>query len=144
MTPAQDAVAAALTSEHAAVYLYGLVEAYAAPTRKAEIATYAAEHRSQRDALARVLSAAGVEVPVAAPAYTPPEPVTDPVSAAKVAAAVEDDAAAAHRNVLSQADGDGIRHLGVTGLGGAAVRGARWRVALGVSPVTTPFPGIRT
>ena len=38
-----------------------------------------------------------------------------------MAAAVEDDAAAAHRNVLSQADGDGIRHLGVTGLGGAAV-----------------------
>ncbi len=144
MTPSQEAVAAAVKSEHAAVYLYGVVEAYAAPTRKAEIATYTAEHRSQRDALAAVLSAAGAEVPVAAPAYTPPEPVTDPVSAAKVAAAVEDDVAAAHRNVLTQSDGDGVRHLGVTGLGGAAVRGARWRAALGVSPVTTPFPGIHT
>ncbi|BDD83124.1 hypothetical protein TPB0596_28870 [Tsukamurella pulmonis] len=144
MTPAQEAVAAAVKSEHAAVYLYGLVEAYAAPTRRSEIATYAADHRAQRDALIRVLSAAGVEVPAAAPAYTPPETVTDPVSAAKVAAAAEDDVAAAHRNVLAHADGDGIRHLGVTGLGGAAVRGARWRVALGDSPVTTPFPGIRT
>ncbi|KXP12622.1 ferritin-like domain-containing protein [Tsukamurella pseudospumae] len=144
MTPAQEAVAAALTSEHAAVYLYGVVEAFAAPTRRAEIATYAAEHRAQRDALARVLSAAGVEVPVAAAAYNPPEPVTDPVSAAKVAAAAEDDSAAAHRGVLTHGDGDGVRHLGVTGLGGAAVRGARWRAALGVAPVTAPFPGIRT
>ena len=46
MTPAQEAVAAAVKSEHAAVYLYGLVEAYAAPTRRSEIATYAADHRA--------------------------------------------------------------------------------------------------
>ncbi len=144
MTPTQEAVAAAVTAEHAAVYLYGVVEAFAATNRKEEIATYTAEHRAQRDALARVLEAAGAQVPAAAPAYTPPRPVEDPVSAAEVAAAVEDDVAAAHRNLLAQADGDGIRHLGVTGLGGAAVRGARWRTALAVAPVTTPFPGIRT
>lgn len=144
MTPTEDALAAAITAEHAAVYLYGLVDAYAAATRKEEIATYTAEHRAQRDALARVLSAAGAEVPAAAPAYTPPEAVTDPLSAARVAAAVEDDVATAHRNVLAHADGDGVRHLGTSGLGDAAVRGARWRSALGQSPVTTPFPGIRS
>ena len=33
-----------------------------------------------------------------------------------------DDAAAAHRNVLSQADGDGIRHLGVTGVSRVLIR----------------------
>lgn len=144
MTPSQEAVSAAIAAEHSAVYLYGLVEAYAAPTRRAEIAKYTAEHRAQRDALAVVLTTAGVPAPVAAAAYTPPEPVTDPITAAKVAAAIEDESAAAHRALLTQGDGDGVRHLGVTGLGAAAVRGARWRTALGVSPTTVPFPGIRS
>ncbi|BDH56944.1 ferritin-like domain-containing protein [Tsukamurella sp. PLM1] len=144
MTPSQEAVSAAIAAEHSAVYLYGIVEAFAAPTRRAEIAKYTAEHRAQRDALIGVLSAAGVQSPVAAAAYTPPEPVTDPVSAAKVAVVIEDDSAAAHRAVLSHGDGDGVRHLGTTGLGAAAVRAARWRVALGTSPVTAPFPGIRS
>ncbi|CAM4039749.1 MULTISPECIES: ferritin-like domain-containing protein [Tsukamurella] len=144
MTPAQEAAVAALQAEYAAVYLYGVVDAYASPARRGEIAKYAAEHRAQRDSLVSALGGAGVQVPVAAPAYTPPEPVTDPVSAAKVAAAVEDDSAAAYRSLLSKGDSDGLRHLGVTGLGAAAVRGARWRVALGVTPVTGPFPGIRS
>ncbi|ADG78328.1 hypothetical protein TPAU25S_03247 [Tsukamurella paurometabola] len=144
MTPAQEAVVAALHAEYAAIYLYGVVDAYASPTRRADIAKFAAEHRAQRDALQTALGAAGVPVPVAAAAYAPPEPVTDPVSAAKVAAAIEDDSAAAYRGVLSRGDSDGLRHLGVTGLSAAAVRGARWRVALGVTPVTGPFPGIRS
>lgn len=144
MTPAQEAAAAALQAEYAAVYLYGVIDAYASPTRRSEIAKNVAEHRAQRDSLVAFLSGAGVQAPVAAPAYAPTEPVTDPVSAARVAAAVEDDSAAAYRALLSKGDGDGLRHLGVTGLGAAAVRGARWRVALGVAPVTGPFPGIRT
>ncbi|WP_019203414.1 ferritin-like domain-containing protein [Tsukamurella sp. 1534] len=144
MTPSQEAVGAAIRAEHAAIYLYGVVDAYASPARKSDIATMTAEHRAQRDSLIAVLTAASVEVPAAAPGYTPPKPVADPVSAAELAAALEDDCAAAHRNLLSQGDGDGVRHLGVTGLGGAATRGARWRVALGVTPVGPPFPGIRT
>lgn len=144
MTPSQEALSAAIAAEHSAIYLYGLVEAYAAPTRRSEVAKYTAEHRAQRDALSGVLSAAGVQAPVAAAAYTPPEPVVDPVTAAKVAVAIEDDTAAAHRAVLAKGDSDGVRHLGVTGLGGAAVRAARWRTALGVSPATVPFPGIRS
>lgn len=143
MTPSQEAVSAAIAAEHSAIYLYGLIEAYAAPTRKAEVGKYVAEHRAQRDALSGVLTAGGAQAPVAAPSYTPPEPVVDPVTAARVAVVVEDDTAAAHRAVLSQGDGDGVRHLGVTGLGAAAVRAARWRVALNTSPVAGPFPGIR-
>lgn len=142
MSP-REAVVAALQTEYAVVYLYGIVDAYASASRKTEIQTYTAQHRAQRDALAAVLRSDGGDVPSAAPAYDAPAPITDPVSAAKVAAALEDDCAAAYRSLLAQADGDGVRHLAVTGLSDSAVRGGRWRVALGEPPANGAFPGIR-
>ncbi|GAB3125938.1 ferritin-like domain-containing protein [Tsukamurella serpentis] len=143
MSPSREALSAAIAAEHSAVYLYGLVEAYAAPARRAEISKYSAEHRAQREALSAALTAAGGQIPPAAPAYTPPEPVLDPVTAARVATAIEDDTAAAHRALLVRGDADPVRNLGVTGLSGAAVRGARWRLALGQPATATAFPGIR-
>lgn len=63
-----------------------------------------------------------------------PFPVSDPTSAAQLAAQVEADTAVAWRSVIERSQSEHTREVGVTALTEAAVRAANWRAILGVVP----------
>ncbi|GIG86609.1 ferritin-like domain-containing protein [Plantactinospora endophytica] len=135
-----EALAAALSAEHAAIYAYGpigvrLKGAAAEQARSAEAA-----HRSRRDALVLLLTERGGPVPGAEPAYALPFPVTDEAGALRLAVEVEERTAGVWRAALPATEG-ADRTRALDGLTDAAVRATRWRKAAGISPTTVPFPG---
>ncbi|WP_068160719.1 ferritin-like domain-containing protein [Rhodococcus phenolicus] len=139
--PEQQALVDALNAEHAAVFGYGLVAAFSNPARGDEVSADTAAHRARRDATIDALTAANVTPPVAAAGYTVPFPVTDPVSAAQLAVQIETDVAVAWRSVVERATTEPTRGTAVDALTESALRGARWRVNLGVAPPTVALPG---
>ncbi|WP_245662694.1 ferritin-like domain-containing protein [Nocardia vermiculata] len=141
MSTDQQVLLEALNAEYTAVYAYGLIAAYASPTRADIVAEYTAAHRARRDALVDMLEAAGADVPAPAAAYTPPFPVDNPIPAAKLAVTVESDTAIVWRSVVERATTAELRGKGIEALTECAVRTATWQAILGVSPATTAFPG---
>lgn len=137
----QQALTDALAAEHAAVYAYGVVAAYAAPDRARTIGEYTAAHRARRDATIDTLRAAGVPAPVAAAAYHSPFPVTDAASANRLAATVESDTAVAWRSVVERADSPDTRRAALDALTECAQRLTTWQAALGANPPMAAFPG---
>lgn len=137
----QQALFDALAAEHAAVFGYGVVAAFADPARTDEVAVDTAAHRARRDATVDALTGAGLEPPVAAPGYTLPFPVTDATQAAQLAVQIESDVAVAWRSVVERAGTEPTRADALTALAEAAVRAARWRSNLGIAPPTVALPG---
>lgn len=137
-----DAVLAAIESENAAIFAYGVVAAFSNPARVNEVAVHTATHRARRDSLTAMATQAGLTPPIAAAAYTIPFPVTDAISAAQLAAQIETDTAITYRAFIEQVDTDELRTFGIDALTDASIRGAGWRSALGTTPVTTAFPGV--
>lgn len=135
------AVQTALGSEHAAVWCYGLAQAFLPRTLDLRAREDLAGHRARRDLTVRLLTDYGVRPAPAEPAYRAPAPVTDQTSAMKLLVAAESDAAAAWRSVLEHCDDPGLRRMALDGLTEAAVRGGRWSEQLGAKPVVPPFPG---
>ncbi len=141
------ALQGALATEHAAVWAYGVVSAFAPPELADQVDEAATAHRSRRDATERVLSDTGVEPVTAEPAYRTPDPVTDLTGALLLAVTAEDDTAAAWRSVIERCGAledhaqSQLRTAALDALIGAAVRASRWRAAAGVSVPTEPFPG---
>ncbi|WP_028476550.1 ferritin-like domain-containing protein [Nocardia sp. CNY236] len=141
MTEAErQALENALIAEHGAIFAYGVVAAYAAPGRAALVAEHTAAHRARRDATADTLAESGT-TPHPDAAYLAPFPVTDPVSAARLATAVESDTAVAWRAVVERSSSETIRGSGIDALTDAAVRLATWQSILGTNPTTVAFPG---
>jgi aspartate/methionine/tyrosine aminotransferase len=140
-SPEAAGLQTALRAEHAAIFAYGVVAAYSRPDRQDMIATAVAAHRARRDALITALGAANVTAPEAEAGYAAPFPVTDPASAARLAAQVENDTAVAWRAALEQASSETTRHSCVDNLTDCATRLAQWRDLLGITPPTTAFPG---
>ncbi|GAA2067968.1 ferritin-like domain-containing protein [Williamsia deligens] len=141
MSATTDALAGTVRAEDAAVFVYGIAAAYAAIPRRDTVAEYTADHRSRRDEWARLLTAAGATPPEAAVGYVIPVPVTDPTSAIRAVLTAEEDCTRAYRVLLEKADSEAVRRAGVDALSGAAVRAARWRLVLQISPSTTALPG---
>ncbi|MEE2035055.1 ferritin-like domain-containing protein [Rhodococcus chondri] len=139
--PEQRSLIEALAAEHAAVFGYGLVAAFADPSRAEQVSADTAAHRARRDATIDALRAAGLEPPVAAPGYTVPFPVTDPVGAAQLAVQIESDTATAWRSVVERARSEPARATAIDALTEAALRAAWWRSALGITPPTVALPG---
>ncbi|WP_137724860.1 ferritin-like domain-containing protein [Prescottella subtropica] len=139
--PEQQALVDALNAEYAAVFAYGVVAAFSNPARAGQVTTDTAAHRARRDATIDALTAADADVPQPEPGYTLPFPVTDPTSAARLAAQVETDTAVAWRSVIERSATEPTRETGVVALTEAAVRAANWRAVLGDQPPTTAFPG---
>ena len=136
-----DALGLALQAENAAIYSYGLITAYGNPGRRDQVAIHSAAHRARRDGAQTMLTAAGAAAPTAAAGYTVPFPVTDADSAARLAVAAEQDAAVAWRSALERAESERVRTVAIDNLTDSAIRAGNWRVALGIAPPTTAFPG---
>lgn len=141
MTTTTEALTTTLNAEHAAIFAYGVVAAYAAPNRAGAIHDAVVEHRANRQALTDAFNGTGVAAPLAAIGYTLPQKVTDPTSALQVALAVENECATAYRALLEITDRMSDRQLSVPALIGCATRAANWRLALKISPATVALPG---
>lgn len=139
--PEQQALIDALNAEYAAIFAYGLVAAFSNQMRSDLVEANTAAHRARRDATIDALTAANIEVPQPDAGYAVPVQVTDPISAARLAAQAEADTAVAWRSVIERSESEHTREVGVTALSEAAVRGANWRAILGDAPPTTAFPG---
>lgn len=137
-----DALADALAAEHAAVFAYGVVQAYVRyPATTRLTADIVAEHRGHRDAAAARLAGSGKPAPLAAPSYILPTPVTDGPSAARLAAQIERETARAWRSVVERATLPEVREEGLRALGDCAVRAAQWNENLDLLPRVATFPG---
>ncbi|WP_343599368.1 ferritin-like domain-containing protein [Mycobacterium sp.] len=140
-TPYDAALCAALASEHAVIYGYGIVSAQSQPDVNSLVSVALAQHRERRDQVAAMLAARSVTAPVAAAGYQLPMPVNDPTDADRLAARMELDDAVAWRAVVEQAPDPRDRRFAVTALTQCAVLAARWNRVVGVWPITTAFPG---
>ena len=140
----QDAVLAALGTEHAAIWVYGLVSAFLPPSTTAAVAAASLAHRERRDAVVALLGREGVAAPPGAAAYRPPSPVTDAASAAALAAVAEDDVAAAWRAVAERTDAPThgeLRRIALEAVTAAATVSVTWRGLAGRTPLVATFPG---
>jgi len=95
------AVADAVRAEHAAVYAYGLVDAYAAAQRSAAVTEAATVHRARRDTATALLQADGVVPPAAEAGYAIPVVVTNTTTAVTMAVEIESETAVAWRSARS-------------------------------------------
>ncbi|WP_206490478.1 ferritin-like domain-containing protein [Rhodococcus sp. KRD162] len=139
--PEQQGLVDALDAEYAAVFAYGVVAAFSNSSRAELVASNTAAHRARRDATIDALQAASVAVPEPAAAYAVPFPVTDAVSAARLAVQAETDTSVAWRSLIERSQSGAAREMGVQALTESAVRLATWQQILGVTPSSTAFPG---
>jgi hypothetical protein len=140
-TPYDNALCAALTTEHAVIYGYGMVSAHCQPDVNNLVSSALNQHRLRRDEVIATLTGRSVTAPVAAAGYQLPMPVNSPSDAVRLAARMEKDTAAAWRAVIEQAQSDQDRTFAVTALTQSAVLAAKWKQAQGDWPITTAFPG---
>lgn len=133
-----QAVRTALAAEHAAVYGYGVLGARLSGTLRATAKDMWNEHRAQRDELESVLT--GEPVPAAA-AYRLPVKVASARSAARLAAALEDDLAAAYVGLAGVPAAD-LRAFAADSAQRAMARSARWLMKAGAAAPREAFPGL--
>lgn len=138
---AVNATQDALGTEHAALWVYGLVSAFLPASFDTAVQDGRSAHRARRDATELLLSGAGQSPRSAEPAYVTPKPVTDQASAIAVLVVAESDVTVAWRAVLERTDDKALRTAALAGLTDAAVRATRWRVAGGQTPATPALPG---
>ncbi|GDY30533.1 ferritin-like domain-containing protein [Gandjariella thermophila] len=136
-----DALQKALGTEHAAVWVYGLASAFLPAAAQPALTEGATAHRARRDATERLLRDAGATPAASAPAYLPPNPVTDAASAAAMLVSAENDTSVAWRGVLERSDDQDVRRAAVDALTASAVRAVSWRQRAGQSPAVVAFPG---
>jgi hypothetical protein len=139
-----DALQQALRAEHAAVYGYGIVGALLRGTSRESARTAWDLHRARRDDLTARLNALGADPAAAAPAYRLPARVTSARTAAKVAAALEDDAVTAYTGLAGSGDA-ALRTFAARAMQEAMERAVRWRGRSGPPESAGPgsaFPGL--
>ena len=140
-TPYDTALCAALTTEHAVIYGYGIVSAHCQPDANPLVSFALNQHRQRRDQVIAMLTGRSVSAPVAAAGYQLPIPVNNPTDATRLAVRMEKDTEVAWRAVIEQAQTPEDRKFGVTALTQSAVLAARWNQVSGANPITTAFPG---
>jgi Domain of unknown function (DUF4439) len=138
---ASTALCAALATEHAVIYGYGIVSAHCQPDVNTLVTSALNEHRQRRDQVMAMLASRSVTAPVAAAGYQLPMPVTNATDASRLAVRMEKDTEVAWRAVVEQAADPHDRRFSVTALSQSAVLSARWKQVLGDWPITTAFPG---
>jgi hypothetical protein len=143
----------ALAAEYAAVYGYGLLGPHLEATAQIQQArAFQAEHRSLSATVVTAMITAGATAPPPQPDYPTQYPVTDSLSAQRLATELEESAAAAWRYVIvalttgpnspTAASPVGLRTSAQANLTAAAVRAMRWRALVNPAAPTVPFPGL--
>jgi uncharacterized protein DUF4439 len=136
-----NALSAALATEHAVIYGYGIVSAHSPPDVNKLVAYAMNQHRERRDQVIVMLAGRSVSAPVAATGYQLPMPVNNASDAAHLAVRMEKDTEVAWRAAIEQAQTPHDRGFGVTALTQTAILVARWNQVLSIWPITTAFPG---
>ncbi|WP_217554882.1 ferritin-like domain-containing protein [Streptomyces sp. GbtcB6] len=129
------ALQAALAAEHAAVYGYGVVGGRIGGQRLAEARSAYDAHRARRDALVREVRGLGGAPVAASAAYALPFAVTDPATAVRLAAELEERVADVYSDLVRASSGE-RRGAAAGALREAAVRAVRW------SGESVAFPGL--
>ncbi|WP_089098401.1 ferritin-like domain-containing protein [Streptomyces hyaluromycini] len=129
------ALQAALAAEHAAVYGYGVVGGRIGGQRLAEAHSAYDAHRARRDALVREVRDLGGAPVAASAAYALPFAVTDPATAVRLAAELEERVADVYSDLVRASSGE-RRGAAAGALREAAVRAVRW------SGESVAFPGL--
>lgn len=137
MSTLDDASAAALDGEHAAIYAYGVVGPKLSGTARAMALQYEAAHRALRDSMLETMQSP----PTGQAIYSLPFAVTDARSAIALAVEVEERCAQLWRTVTAAAESRG-RQAPLTELTDAALRAAAFRRIGGALPGTVAFPGL--
>jgi aspartate/methionine/tyrosine aminotransferase len=140
-TPYDAALRAALSTEHAVIYGYGIVSAHCDPDVNELVSSALSQHRERRDQVIDMLAARSVSAPVAAAGYQLPMPVNNQEDAARLAVRMEKDTGVAWRAVVEQGQSPQDREFAVKALTQSAVLAARWSRVAGAWPITTAFPG---
>lgn len=138
---ASTALCAALSTEHAVIYGYGIVSAHCQTDVNNLVTSALNQHRQRRDQVFAMLASRSVTAPVAAAGYQLPMPVNNATDASRLAVRMEKDTEVAWRAVVEQAQDPNDRRFAVTALSQSAVLAARWKQVLGDWPITTAFPG---
>ncbi|GAB2999068.1 ferritin-like domain-containing protein [Mycobacterium bourgelatii] len=138
---AAEALADALSIEHATIYGYGIVSALSPPSVNDLVVEALNQHRQRRDDVISMLTARKANAPVAAAGYQLPMLVASAADAARLAARMENDGATAWRAVVEHADTADDRAFAATALTESAVMASRWNKVLGGWPITAAFPG---
>ena len=128
----------ALAAEHAAVYGYGVLGARLRGSLRETAKAVWDAHRSQRDALVPLLSGEPV---AAAAAYDLPVEVTSARSAARLAAALEDELVPAYV-ALAGVSAPDLRAFAADSAQRALARSAGWRSRAGLPAPEGAFPGL--
>ena len=127
------AAQAALAGEHACVYGYGIVGAHL-PGDAAAAHEALDEHRVRRDALTRLIRAAGAEPVAALSTYVPPSPVTDQTTATALAVTMEQRLGDLYADLVAAADSPELCGLAARGLVAVSRRQVQWGAAVDAFP----------
>ena len=134
---ALQALQAALAAEDAAIFGYGVAGAHLSGSRKAAAEQDWTGHNEARDTLTTMISTLGVTPTAAQAYYRLPFSVDDAVSAAKLAAYLEDGVTRAYLGLVA-VSGRKWRTFGALAMQAAAGRAAFWR------GTTEAFPGLES
>jgi hypothetical protein len=132
---AVQALQAALAAEDAAIFGYGVAGAHLSGSRKSAAEQHWTEHNEARDTLTAMVSALGATPAAAQAFYRLPFEVTDPASAAKLAAYLEGGVTRAYLGLVAVSDRR-LRTFGALAMQPPAERAAFWR------GTTEAFPGL--
>jgi hypothetical protein len=139
---AVNALQATLATEHAALWSYTLILAFVPDDQAAVARQDIAAHRTLRSQIEQTLTDVGTRPVSAQPAYATPVPVTDVLSAGRLAVTAEADALASWRSVLEHTTNQQLRIAALKALSEGTVRASRWRAATATAPVIPSLPGI--
>lgn len=138
---AAQALQRALAGEHAAIWSFSLALAFVPPDWVTRAKGDIEAHKVLRASLTATLSSQGKRPVSAQPAYTPPQPVVDAVSAGALLVAAETDTVAAWRSVLERSTATGLRASALKAMVESTGRLAFWRGVTDRAPVVPVFPG---
>ena len=136
-----EALQRALAGEHAALWAYKMALAFVPPDWSARARTDIEAHTTLRGQITQTLSDVGQRPVSAQPAYSPPQPVVDAVSAGALLVSAETDAIAAWRSVTERSSQASLREAGLQAMIECTGRLAFWRTVTERSPAVPVFPG---
>lgn len=138
---AKEALQRSLAGEHAAIWAYSTALAFLPQEAGTRARIELEAHRTLRREVSEALTELGERPVSAQPAYTPPQPVVDELSASALLVTAETDTAAAWRSLVERAPSREMREAGLTRMIESTVRCAFWRSATDQSPAIPVFPG---